>query len=136
MRLREHDGRAAFIGIGAVSGKWRELGGFVEGRVVGIEETLEVGGGDRAMRLEICVGIVEHMGETIDGRNGGHGGDGSAIVVGGALIVSAGLLVARGEREDGGIARETLKRLTQPELGLISVVGGEGCADGAFEIAG
>ena len=136
LRLRKHDGRGAFIGIGTVGRKRRKLGGFVEGRVVGIEETLEVGGRDSAMRLKICVGIVEHVGETIDGRNGGHGGDGRAIVVGGALVISTGLLVARGERENGGIARETIEGLTQPELGLILVVGGESSADCAFKVAG
>ena len=134
--LRKHCRRAALIRIRTVSGKRRELCGFVEGRIVGIEQTLEIGGGNSAMRLKIRVGIVEHVGETIDGGDGGHGGDGGAIVVSGALVVSTSLLVACGKREDGGIARETLQRLTQPDLGLIFVVSGEGCANCAFKVAG
>ena len=62
LRLRQHDGRGAFIGIGTVGGKRRELGGFVEGRFVGVEEALEIGGGDGAMRLSVVLGVVEDMG--------------------------------------------------------------------------
>ncbi len=63
----------------------------------------EIGRGDGAMGFRVLLGIDEHVGEPVDGRDCGHGREGGAIVVGGALVVAAGLLVTRGQRKDGGI---------------------------------
>ncbi len=141
---QDSSGRVAFCGsttggrivrIGAVGGQRRKLGGFGEGLVVGIEQTLQVGRGDGAMGLCVLLGIDEHVGEPVDGRDLGHGRERGAIVVGGALVVAAGLLVTGGQSEDGGIGAEAVEGLTQPDLGLVLVVGGESGADGAFKVA-
>ena len=134
MRSGQHN-RRGIIRIGAVGGQRRKLGGFGEGLVVGIEQTLQIGRGDGAMDFCVRLGVDEDVGEAVDGRDLGHGRERGAIVVGGALVVAAGLLVTRGQSEDGGIGAEAVERLTQPELGLILVVGAESGADGAFKVA-
>ena len=45
------------------------------------------------------------------------------------------MLVTSRQSEDGGIGGEALERLTQPDLGLTFVVGGESGANSAFKVA-
>ena len=73
-------------------GERRKFCGPGEGLVRGIEETLQIGGSDGAMRLRVLLGKNERVGEAIDGRNGRHGSKRGAIVFGGALVVAARLL--------------------------------------------
>ena len=53
----------------------------------------EIGCGDCAMDSRVLLGIDECVGEAVDRRDFGHGRKRGAIVVGGARVVAAGLLV-------------------------------------------
>src|ERR1035438_7086696 len=87
------------------------------------------------MGLCVLLGINQRVGQPVSGRGQRHDGQRGAIVVGGALVVSASLLKAGGQGENGWMARVALERLAQPSLGMSSVVGRKSRTDSALEVA-
>ncbi len=134
-RLIQNHGSATVVGIGSIGRQGGNLGGLGERLVIRIEQALKVGGGDGVACLGVLIGINEGMGQPVCGRSLRHGGKRGAPIVGGPLIVAAGLLVTGGHREDAGVAREALERLTQPDLGLRLVIGRQGRSYGSLEVS-
>jgi hypothetical protein len=72
LRRGQHD-RRGVIGIGTVVGQSWELGGFGEGLVVGIEQVFKIGRSDGTMDSRVLLRVDEDVGESVDGRDFGHG---------------------------------------------------------------
>ena len=86
------------------------------------------------MGFHVLIGIDQSMGQPVYGRSHRHGRQRGAIIVGGALVVTANLFIARGKRENRRIAGIAIERLAQPDLGLRLVVRRQSRPNGSLEI--
>ncbi len=106
----------------------------LEGLILGIEQ-----GGKLTRRVGLpdggaLLGPDQFVGQRVGGSDRGHGLQRGAPVVGGARMISAGLLEAGGGTEDGGVMGIEAESLAQPLFCLVAIVGGQCGSDGSLVV--